>query len=104
MTFDSTNIYKVFETPDSQIIRFVAPAVPPPQNADAVIIEIDCPKCRAPSKVQANLKKCPLQPGHHQFPADNRFKCPACAAEIDLADTRRQIEIQSKKKLVDEYS
>ena len=104
MTFDSTNIYKVFETPDSQIIRFVAPAVPPPQNADAIIIEVDCPKCHAPSKLQANLKKCPLQPGHHRFPADNRFECPACAAEIDLTDARRQIEVQSKKPLIDEYS
>ncbi len=104
MTFDSTNIYKVFETPNSQIIKFVAPAVPPPQNADAVIIEVGCPKCHTPSKLQANLKKCPLQPGSHRFPTDNRFKCPNCAAEIDLADARRQIEVQSKKPLSDEYS
>jgi hypothetical protein len=104
MTFDSTNIYKVFETPNSQIIRFVTPAVPPPQDADALIIEVPCPKCSAVSKLQANLKKCPLQAGHQRFPADNRFKCPACAAEIDITDARRQIEVQSKKPLIDEYS
>ncbi|MFH1680692.1 MAG: Clp protease ClpP, partial [Candidatus Eisenbacteria bacterium] len=104
MTFDSTNIYKVFETPDSQIVRFLTPTVPPPQDADAVIIEVPCPKCRTLSKVQANLKKSPLQPGHHRFPADNRFKCPSCGADIDLAGARRQIEVQSKKAVIDEYA
>lgn len=104
MTFDSTHIYKVFETPDSQIIRFVTPAVPPPKDADAVIVEVPCPKCSAVSKVQANLKKVPLQAGNHRFPADNRFKCPSCADEIDITDARRQIEVQSKKSVIDEYA
>lgn len=104
MTFDSTNIYKVFETPDSQILRFVTPAVPPPQEADAVMLDVPCPKCRTLSKVQANLKKSPLQAGHHRFPSDNRFKCPACGAEVDLSDARRQIEVQSKRPLIDEYA
>lgn len=104
MTFDSTNIYKVFETPDSQIIRFLAPAVPPPQDADAVILDVTCPKCSAVSKLQANLKKNPLRTGHHRFPSDNRFKCPACAAEIDITAARRQIEVQSKKAVIDEYA
>lgn len=103
ITFDSTNIYKVFETPNSQIIRFVAPAVPPPKDADCAILQVECTKCHAISKVQANLKKVPLEEGHHAFPADNRFLCPVCGAEIDLADARRQIEVQSKRSLVDEY-
>ena len=104
MTFDSTNIYKVFETPDSQIIRFVTPAVPPPQDADAVFFDVTCPKCSAVWKLQANLKKSPLQAGSHRFPADNRFKCPTCAAEIDVTGARRQIEVQSKKPVIDEYA
>jgi endogenous inhibitor of DNA gyrase (YacG/DUF329 family) len=104
MTFDSTNIYKVFETPDSQILRFMTPAVPPPQEADAVMLDVPCPKCGTLSKVQANLKKSPLQPGHHRFPPDSRFKCPACGAEVDLADAKRQIELQSKRTLIDEYA
>jgi len=104
ITFDSTNIYKVFETPTSQIIRFVAPAVSPPRDADCAVLQVECPKCRAASKVQANLKKMPLESGHHPFPADNRFRCPACGAEINLADARRQIEVQSKRPLVDEWS
>ncbi len=104
MTFDSTNIYKVFETPESQIVKFLTPAVPPPQEVDAVVIEVTCPKCRTLSKVQGNLKKSPLQPGHHRFPSDNRFRCPACAAEIDLTGARRQIEVQSKKPVFDGYA
>ena len=104
MTFDLTNIYKLFETPDSQIMRFVTPTVSPPQEADAVMFDLPCPKCRTVFKMQGNLKKSPLQPGHHKFPSDNRFKCPACGADIDLADARRQIEVQSKKPLIDEFS
>ncbi len=104
MTFDS-NIYKVFETPNSQIIRFVmSAAAVPPQDADAVIVEVTCPKCSAVSKLQANLKKSPLQAGHHRFPADNRFKCPTCGAENDITGVRRQIEVQSKKPVIDEYA
>jgi len=101
MTFDTTNIYKIFETPKSQIYRFVAPSVPPPQGADFAVIEVTCPKCKAASKVQANIKKSPLKPGHHPFPPDNKFKCPACGAEINLTDARRQIELQSKRPLAD---
>lgn len=104
MTFDSTNIYKVFETPNSQILRFRPLPVPAPQQADAVMVDVQCPNCTTVSKVQANLKKSPLQPGHHRFPKDNRFECPACGAEIDLTDARRQIEVQSKRRLTDEYT
>jgi len=105
MTFDTTSIYKVFETQDSQIFRFaVITAIPPPQDADAVILDVTCPKCSAVSKLQANLKKSPLQAGHHRFPADNRFKCPTCAVEIDITGVRRQIEVQSKRPVIDEYA
>ena len=104
MTFDSTNIYKLFETPSSQILRFVTPTVPAPQDADAVMIEVPCPQCKGVSKIQANLKKSPLQPGHFRFPLDNKFKCPACGAEIDLTNARRTIEAQSRKRLVDEFA
>jgi hypothetical protein len=104
MMFDSTHVYKLFETPSSQILKFAAPVISQPQEADAVVIGVTCPKCSTVSKVQANLKKSPLQPGHHRFPADNRFMCPACNAEIDLTDARRQVEVQSKRSLTDDYA
>ncbi len=104
LTF-STNIYKVFETPDSQIYRFIAPQVPSPppqpQGADIATLEVPCPKCKATSRVQANLDKpSPLQEGAFPFPANNQFNCPNCGTLIDLADTRRQVEVQSKKRVI----
>ncbi|MBI2433771.1 MAG: Clp protease ClpP [Candidatus Hydrogenedentes bacterium] len=104
MTFDSTNIYKLFETQHSQIVRFVSPGVPPPQAVDAVMVDVSCPKCGATSKIQANLKRCPLQPGHLRFPEDNTFRCPNCGAEINLTDAKHQIEVQSKRTVVNDYA
>lgn len=105
MTF-ATNIYKVFETPRSQIYRFLAPQVatpqgPSPADAEVAILEIPCGKCGTKSRVQANLNRNqPLQAGCLPFPADNRFSCPTCGAVSDLSDARRQVEAQSKKPVV----
>ena len=105
MAFSGTNIYKVFETPESQVYRYLGPAVPPPQQAKLghvpIILDATCPRCTNPLRVQANLgQRRPLQAGCLPFPANNKLKCPACSAEIDLGDTRRQIELQTKKKIV----
>ena len=105
MAFSGTNIYKVFETPESQVYRYLGPAVPPPQQARLgdvpIILDATCPRCTNPLRVQANLgQRRPLQAGCLPFPANNKLKCPACSAEIDLGDTRRQIELQTKKKIV----
>ena len=103
MTFVS-NVYKLFETTHSKIYRFVGPNVPPPQlrgAADVAIVEVRCNKCNSNARVQANLDKTqPLQEGCVAFPADNKLSCPGCGTEIDLSDTRRQIEAQSKKRVV----
>jgi hypothetical protein len=102
MTF-ATNIYKVFETPDSQIYRFIAPVVPAPaeQPGNVAVIDVRCPRCRAASKVQANLgQQHPLQEGCVPFPKDNQFNCPGCGAPIDLSQVRRQLEMQTKKPVV----
>lgn len=104
MTF-GTNIYKLFETPTSQIYRFIGVQVPPAAaaavQANSAIIEVPCGKCGSNLKVQANLDRPqPLQPGLLPFPADNKLKCPNCDNEIDLSEARRQIEVQSKKPVV----
>lgn len=106
MTF-ATNIYKIYETPDSQIVKFTAVATPQqlgPQHlqaADAAFLEFVCNSCKTVSKLQANLGAShPIQPGHVAFPADNKFKCPKCGVEHDFTDTRRQIEAQAKKQVV----
>jgi hypothetical protein len=110
MTFDSTDIYKLFETPTSQIQRFTRQAaLPTPQTAvvqqaDSVVIDVKCNKCQAQSKVQANLTKCPLQPGVKPFPKDNKLRCPTCGTELDLTGARRQIEMQFKRPVIEEYA
>jgi hypothetical protein len=102
MTFGG-NIYKVFETPDSQIYRFIAPVVPAPadQPGNVALIDVRCQRCRATSKVQANLgQPQPLQEGCMPFPKDNKFTCPNCGAPADLSPVRRQLEMQTKKPVV----
>jgi hypothetical protein len=102
MTFEMTNIYKVFETPKTQIYRFIKPTAEQRESApDIVAIEVECPSCKRKSSVQANLgKEKPLQPGMHPFPANNKFNCPNCHSEIDLSEPRRRIEEQSKRQIV----
>lgn len=102
MTF-ATNVYKVVETQDSQIYRFLAQVVPRPSPADAknVIIDFECSNCKKHSKIQASLnEKQPLQQGCSEFPKDNKYMCPGCKAENNLSELRRQIEAQTKKTIV----
>jgi len=103
MSFD-TNMYKLFETPDSQIYRFlVHPGMASlqPQRAETAVIDVKCNKCGRTSKVQANLGQShPLEPGMLPYPADNKFQCPNCLALTDLSGPRRQIEAQSKKPVI----
>lgn len=108
MTF-ATNLYKIFETADSQVMRFLAPQLPTPQQlgaglptaGNAVVFDFQCNKCNSPTRMQANLVKgAPLQPGCVAFPEDNKFRCPRCGTEHNLVDARRQIEAQFKKPIV----
>lgn len=102
MTF-ATNIYKLFETPASQVMRFLGPPPPAPEqpSGNTAMVEVRCQKCGNVSRVQANLgQSLPLQPGRLPFPPDNKFRCPGCGVEADLGDLRRQIEAQSRKPVV----
>jgi hypothetical protein len=103
MTF-VTNIYKVIETPQSQIYRALGAAVPSPQQmakADKAEVDVQCGKCKTPMKVQANLGKAqPLTPGCLPFPADNKLRCPKCGAETDVTAARLQLEAMAKKPIM----
>ena len=108
MTF-ATNLYKIFETVDSQVMRFLAPQLPTPQQlgiglptaGNTIVFDFQCNKCNSRTRMQANLVKgTPLQPGCVAFPQDNKFRCPNCGTEHNLVDTRRQIEAQFKKPIV----
>ena len=105
MTFES-NIFKLFETPTSQIVRFervniVGPPMPAQHKANQVIVDLICKKCKTVMKVQGNLGvQSSLLPGHLPFPASNKLQCPTCGVAHDLVQARQQVEAQSKKPLL----
>lgn len=119
MTF-ATNVFKIFETPQSQIMRFEAihqialpglsgiPNVPglpglPQQIRDvqAAEISVGCAKCGRNLQVHAPfVPGVPVPPGSIPFPADNKLKCPTCGNELDLSEARRQLEAQTRKTIV----
>jgi len=103
MSFAS-NIYKLFETPQSQVLRFINMPVPPPQQAqeaNIAVIEAKCANCGEVTRVQANLGAAhPLQHGLAAYPKNNVLLCPKCGAPNNLVNARRQIEAQTKKTIV----
>lgn len=105
MTFE-TNIYKLIETVDSQIYRFVLGpnpgAQPIPKNQKIAGINFECPKCKKPFLIQLNIGQSEqLKPGHIPFPVDdNIFICPSCNTPSNLTQIRLQIEAQTGKKII----
>ncbi len=102
MSFESSAIYKIFETADSQIYRSVAPVRPAPQNQKSLIIDGSCTKCKHKLKVQINLEKnMPLE-GAIAYPVStNSIDCPECGEKTNLLPFRQQIESQTGKKVVE---
>ena len=109
MTLGQSNIFKLIETPTSQIYRHVeismAPAGVPPAQAEAAavgaLVQVSCAKCKKSQTLQAdfdNLK--PLQPGAVRFPINDILICGQCGTNINLSQLRHQIEIQTKKSVV----
>jgi hypothetical protein len=114
MTFAS-NVFKIFETPQSQIVRMeaiqqvVVPGsagpLPPlggqPQNLLAVEITVGCGKCGNQMRVHVPFAKgLPVPPGTLRFPTDSKIKCSSCGTEHDLNQARQQLEAQTKKAIV----
>ncbi len=103
MSFESSAIYKIFETADSQIYRSVAPVRPAPQNQKSLIIDGSCTKCKHKLKVQINLEKnMPLEEGAIAYPVStDSIDCPECGEKTNLLPFRQQIESQTGKKVVE---
>jgi hypothetical protein len=107
MSFD-TDIYKLFETVDSQIYRFTVPPgqkPPPPEKGkrnEVAEIQFECPSCKSKFNIQANLEKSsPLKKGNVPYPVESDvFKCPECGMESNIGQIRLQIEAQSGRKIV----
>jgi len=105
MSFQSTTIYKIFETPSSQIYRFKTAQGGQPsrqaKKADKVLAEANCPKCSGTIKIQVNFRRgIPLEKGAIAFPANGKVRCPNCGVEMDVGDLRRQLEAQFKETVV----
>jgi len=106
MSFD-INIVKIYETPTSQIYRFLNQPAPPPQvpqgRVDKVDINFACqnPDCRKMTIIEASFTgKLQVTPPKVPFPKNNKFTCPHCGAEADLTTLRMQLEAQTKRSLV----
>lgn len=104
MGFESTSMYKLFETPQTQISRFLSiPGTHPglSEKGNIVSIEFQCPQCSKKNHIQVNFdKKIALKDEYLPFPKNNQFKCPHCGFVSDLGDIRKQIEAQSKKSII----
>jgi hypothetical protein len=115
MTFSQTNIYKIFETPTSQIFSHVMPTgikqpvqLPKPalpNQPDAVMIadvNFICPRCKYEVKIQANLEKhSDLKTDFLPFPVDNNIiQCINCGLQSNITPIRMQIEAATRKKVV----
>jgi hypothetical protein len=105
MSFE-TNIYKIYETPTTQIYRMLAneggePKPNAPFPADQIIINVNCRKCGRISQVQADFKQGNASvPGTIRFPANNLFRCPNCGSETNLLTLRQNLEAQSRKPIL----
>lgn len=100
-----SNIYKIIETPSSQIYRFVAVNVPPQnsfrKDTESIELEYNCNSCKTVSKIQARLNESvPEKDGFIQFPKNNVFKCPGCGNNHDMASFRREVEAKTKKRII----
>lgn len=113
VTFQS-NIVKLFETEGSDLakrINLTAPGVgpgggpglpfPDPKAATNVDVDYVCPTCHSQIPLQIRLdKSVQLNPARIAYPANDRMKCPSCAADLDLKAVRMQAEQITGKKLV----
>jgi hypothetical protein len=124
ISFATTNLYKIFETSTDQILRFVSPQVPGPMmqgipmqglpmqgpgaqfpqlpsgKTAKVDFDLNC-SCGTPTKFQVNLnQKLPLAPGRTAFPANEKFTCPHCGLQHNLTDLKRQLEAQTKQRVI----
>lgn len=99
MTFE-TNMFKLYETPSSQIFRFHGTPPPVPAAAAGADVQWKCPKCGTMLNIQVNFQpNVPIKPGHLPFPKNNLLACPNCGTQSDLTPVRMQLEAQAKKKI-----
>lgn len=106
MTFDKSGIFKLYETTEKQIARFVNPPTPVPkpmaqEQHEVLNIPFVCPNCHQPVMLQGNFdNKTPTVPGALHFPPNNILICPHCHSQHNLQALRMDIEAQIKRKIL----
>jgi hypothetical protein len=105
MTLESTNLYKIFETSETQIMRFAAgnnvPNQVPPKEASSIVFDFECPNCKTKHTIQAKLNaSAAIESGKQPYPPNDIFICNNCKNNNNLAPIRLQIEAQTGKKII----
>lgn len=101
MSFEASSAYKIFETPSSQIYRFLAPGRAAHSQgrpgADRSLVGFTCPKCQARFVVQVNWREgVPSDPG--AVPYADPVICPSCGEQNSLGRMRLQLEGLMRQK------
>lgn len=104
MLFEISEAYKIFETPDTQIVRFLSAPQPlkiEQQNVESFDVKVNCMNCRNEIYVQANfLPNIPIKNGRLPFPKNNKLICGKCRSINDVSKIRAEIEIKTGKQIV----
>lgn len=108
MTFDTSGIYKIYETPQKQITKFLVPQIPSQdivrnskERKEIVNVELKCPKCGYKMIIQGCFSpNTPLQKNAIPFPADNIITCPQCKSRHNISNIRMDIEGQTRRKIL----
>jgi len=103
MTFDSGTVYKIIETTGSQILRFLlspSASIPTPAVAEGVVAQVQCDRCKQTYNLQLDFDQLrPLQPGTTRYPANDILVCKRCQNQINVANIRQQVEMQTKRRV-----
>ena len=98
-------MYKIVETPETQVHRFSQPiGNPQPINQkdlNGAVIVLECAKCRTKTKLFAKFNKdSKSEQGTVPYPKNDIFACGQCHAISNIAASRLQVEAQTGKKIV----
>lgn len=110
MSFESTPIYKIFETGEFRIYRYVTPVKFPPSSSQSpslsptsAAVDVACTRCKHGFNVRINLKKgMRLEEGVVPYPiTTDSMNCPECSQSIDVTQMRGHVEMQTGRRVVE---
>lgn len=107
MSFESTNMYKLFETKETQIERYLVQQIiqgksPSPDQIEKAEANYKCNNCGHVLKIQFNFKpNTPLNAGNLPYPIkDDILVCPNCKSEHIIKPMKLSLEAQLGKKVI----